>query len=142
MQKRRVGTFGVEQFGQIRGGRTSPSGSFVPHFMQNLRAGLLPVPQFVQMRRASGAGVTSGGGGGGFVPGTTPSSASSVAGKISVAVGALAIDGDAPVGGSPVGGAPVGASPAGASPAGVWVTGAIPAAAAFSSRIVARSAAR
>ena len=71
MQNRRDGLFGVEQFGQIRGGTTSPSGIFWPHFMQNRRAGLLPVPQFAQIRSSSG----SGGGGGVVAPfGTTASS--------------------------------------------------------------------
>jgi hypothetical protein len=56
MQKRRAGLFGVEQFGQIRGGITSPSGIFCPHFMQNLRAAAFGVPQFVQVRMGSGSG--------------------------------------------------------------------------------------
>lgn len=75
MQNRRVGLFGVEQFGQILGGVTSPSGSFCPHFMQNRRAGLLPVPQFAQTRRSSG-----GGGGGGVVVALGTTASSSLAG--------------------------------------------------------------
>ena len=46
MQNRRAGLLGVEQFGQIRGGTTSPSGICCPHFMQNRRAALFGVPQF------------------------------------------------------------------------------------------------
>ena len=60
MQNRRDGLFGVEQFGQIRGGMTSPSGILWPHFMQNRRAALFGVPQLAQMRCSSGGGSGAG----------------------------------------------------------------------------------
>ena len=63
MQKRRVGAFDVPQLGQIRGGTTSPAGSFVPHFRQNFREGLFSVPQFVQTSGRSGVSAAMGGGG-------------------------------------------------------------------------------
>jgi hypothetical protein len=124
MQNRRVGEFGVEQFGQILGGRISPSGSFVPHFMQNLRVALFPVPQLVQMRSASGTGGV--GGVDGVDPGTTPPASSSDA--VTSVIAGVPSPGTAAV-----------ASPAG-SPVAAGVLAAV--SAARSSRIEARSAAR
>jgi hypothetical protein len=56
MQNRRVGLLAVPQFGQIRGGTTSPSGILCPHFMQNRRSGRFAVPQLAQIRTSSGVG--------------------------------------------------------------------------------------